>query len=333
MTSEEISSAEPPSVLLVGELAAAGLAQLRDLLPASVRWNIVADFDDPELARRLRTADVLVTNRFLAEWGPWSKRLRLLQLHSAGFDNVAFEMLPPGCLVANVYGHDRAIAEFVMLQVLALTRRLVPRDRRLRRGEWDTAGLDEELEGKTLGILGFGSVGRAIAPLAQAFGMRVVAIKRTADPGVAREQGLGFLGGRDDLPQLLAEADVLVVATPLDATSRGLVGAAELARMKSGASVVNIARGPVIEEDALYEALKERRIASAALDVWYAYPQGRSRTHPSRHPFHELENVVMTPHVAALTTGTFRRRWRTVASNIERLMLGDRPDYLVPSVD
>lgn len=310
-------------ILLVGEMACGAERTLRDLVVHPCRFRGIARFDDPGIPAALEAADVLVSSRFSPSWRPAGGRLRLVQLHSAGFDAVAFDALPPGCRVANVSGHERALAEVVILQALALARRLVVRDRELRGGVWVTGALDEELDGKTMGIVGFGSVGRAVAPIARAFGMRVAGIRRTPDPALAREHGLEWLGGRRDLGRLLAESDVVVVAVPLDETTRGLLGASEFAVMKPTAVVLNVARAEVIDEDALYEALASRRIAGAASDVWYG-PSGANRTGPpSRRPFHELPNVVMTPHVGARTTGAFRRRWAGVAANIDRLLRGE----------
>lgn len=310
-------------VLLIGELACGAEATLRALVQQPCRLRGLPGFDDPGIPAAVRESDIVVSNRFLASWSPAGTRLGLVQLHAAGFDNVAVDLLPRGCRVANVRGHERALAEVVMMQVLALARRLVLRDRELRRGVWVTGALDEELEGKTMGIVGFGSVGRVVAPVARAFGMRVLAVKRTPDPALAREHGLEWVGGPDDLHRLLGESDVVVVAVPLDGTSRGLLGAAELAAMKPTAVVVNVARGEVIDEDALYEALAARRIAGAASDVWYGHSGANRAGAPSRRPFHALDNVVMTPHVGARTTGAFRRRWAAVAANIDRFLRGE----------
>ena len=310
-------------ILLIGELASGAEATLRELVAHPCRFRAIESFADPGIPAAVREADVVVSNRFPRSWGPAGTRLRLVQLHATGVDGVATDVLPPGCRVANVYGHERALAEMVILQTLALTRRLVVRDRELRRGVWVTTPLDEELDGKTMGIVGFGSVGRAVAPLARALAMRVVGTKRTPDPEAAREFGLDWLGGPDDLPRLLEESDVVVVAVPLDETTRGLIGEAEIGRMKPTAVLVNVARGAVVDEDALYEALASKRIAGAASDVWYAYPDEARRGRPARRPFETLDNVVMTPHVAGRTVGTFRRRWIACAANIDRLLRGE----------
>ncbi|MCC6179377.1 MAG: hypothetical protein IT305_29060 [Chloroflexi bacterium] len=314
---------DEPTILLASAVAASALDELRSQVSLPCRWIAATEDDLGPFQAALPTADILITNKFLPAWAPFAGRLRLLQLNSAGYDAVAFDALPAGCRVANVFGHERAIAEMVILQLLALTRRLLPRDRALREGRWLSDGFDDELAGKTLAILGFGSVGRAVGALARAFDMRVAATKRRPDPELARRAGLDFLGGSGDLPRLLAEADALVVAIPLDEQTRGLIGARELAMMKRGAYLLNIARGPIVDEAALYRALSTGQLGGAALDVWYRYPDGAGPTPPATLPFHALDNVVMTPHIAGVTTGTFRRRWQMAAANIERFLKGE----------
>lgn len=135
--------------------------------------------------------------------------------------------------------------------------------------------------------------------------------------------GLADLGAMADLPRLLAEADFVVLAVPLDPSTTGLIGAAELAAMKPTAFLVNVARGEVVAEAALYEALRDGRIAGAAIDTWYRYPEAGEPLRPSAFPFHELPNAILTPHIAGWTEGTFRQRWVTIAENLRRLGTGE----------
>ena len=122
----------------------------------------------------------------------------------------------------------------------------------------------------------------------------------------------------------LAAAGYLLVACPLDETTRGLIDGAALARMPAHAVVINVARGPVIDEDALFDALKERRIGGAVIDTWYTYPSGGNPyVFPSRHPFQALDNVMMTPHVSGWSRGLLPRRFRVIAQNLNRLARGE----------
>jgi len=153
------------------------------------------------------------------------------------------------------------------------------------------------LQGKTALILGYGAVGQCLAPPCRALGMNVLAIRR--DAGEADEADVAIYRP-DQLRELLPQAHVLFVTLPMTPETEGMVGVAELALLPDGAVVVNIARGAVISETALYQELKTGRI-SAGIDVWYHYPrtvEARVGTNPSGHPFHELDNVVMTPHLS-----------------------------------
>ena len=216
------------------------------------------------------------------------------------------------------------------------TRRSFARlDTKLRQGQWESQWalgappppLWPELAGKTLGILGYGRIGRALARRAHAFDVEVCAIRR--DVARSAADGLALLGGLEILDDVLGRADYLVVALPATAETRGLIGEAQLAAMKRTAMLVNVARAEIVDEDALYRALADRVIAGAALDVWFRYPTDAAPTHPARRPFHELPNVLLTPHVSGWTEGMLRARVRLIADNVERIARGERPENLV----
>ena len=280
---------------------------------------------DDQIAPLLADADALVSRRFTAAMAANAPRLRLIHTPGAGTNEIDFAAVPPHAAVCNVYGHENSIAEYVFMVMLALNRDLLNMDRRFRQLDWsDRAnGPQREIHGRTLGIVGLGRIGSEIARRARVFGMRVVAATRTPRPERATELGIDRLVGIDEMESVLVEADFLVVAVPLEPETTGLLGAAELARMKPGAHVINVARGPVIDEDALYEALRERRIGGAALDVWYRYPEDKVHGAPSAHPFHELDNVILTPHIAGWTFGTFAHRWAQINENLRRLRTGE----------
>ena len=186
-----------------------------------------------------------------------------------------------------------------------------------------------ELGGKTLGILGYGRIGQALARRARAFDMAIWAIRR--DPTQPVSCAADFLGGPDALDELLRRADYLVVTSPLTPETRGVLGQRELALMKPTAVLVNVARAEIVDEEALYEALRRGVIAGAILDVWYRYPTGAGPTLPSRLPFHELGNVLMTPHVSGWTEGMLEARAEVIAENIRRAARGKAPLNLVPT--
>ena len=292
--------------------------------------------DERGIVAQLPEVDVLVTLGFTREMGEAARRLKLVQVPGAGLDRIDRSALPPGTWLANAYGHEVGIAEYVIGAMLALTRGFCRLDARLRRGDWESQWAVAapppapwpELAGKTLGILGHGRIGQAVARRARAFDMAVWAIRR--DPTRSDAEGLAFLGGPDALDEVLREADYLAVTLSLTEATRGLLGERELRLMKPTAVLVNVARAEIVDEEALYRALARRAIAAAALDVWYRYPTGAGPTVPARQPFHELPNVLMTPHVSGWTAGMLEARARVIADNIRRVTRDEPPANLIP---
>src|SRR5215475_5143920 len=210
--------------------------------------------------------------------GGAAKRLRLVQVPGAGLDRIDRSALPAGALLANVYGHETGIAEYVLGAMLALTRDFARVDAALRRGIWESqwaVGTPSppvwpELAGKTLGILGYGRIGQCVARRARAFDMEICAIRRDVSRSAADE--LALLGGLELVDEVLRRSDYLVIALPVTPATRGLIGAKQLHSMRPTAVLVNVSRAEIIDEAALYRALAERTIAGAAIDVWYRYP-------------------------------------------------------------
>ncbi|KAK3270829.1 hypothetical protein CYMTET_20791 [Cymbomonas tetramitiformis] len=196
-------------------------------------------------------------------------------------------------------------------------------------------GYHQEVRQRTIGILGYGHIGKEIAKRAVAFDMRVIATARSTRS--ATPEHLAWLGTSDDTMQLLMESDFVVVALPLNDDTEGAIGEKQLEAMKSTAVLINIGRGKVVHEAALYGALKEKRIAGAIIDTWYHYPfmprkadEPVDELKPSRFPFEELENVIMTPHMSCWTDEHLDRRWGCIAANLDRCMAGSTLDNIVP---
>lgn len=243
----------------------------------------------------------------------------LLQLLWAGVDRVPFGRIPPGIAIAgNAGGWAEPIAEHVVAMVLALAKRLPGEQEALRRGVFNEDRPTRLLRGGTCAILGFGGIGRAVAPLARALGMRVVAVNSSG----ATPEPVDLIGTLDDLEPFLRAADVVVLSLPLTRSTRGLIGRREFGWMKPGAILVNVARGPVIDEAALYAHLRHNQGFSAALDVWWDEPfrDGRIRL---RHPFFALGNVLGSPHNSGTVHGWDEVALRRAAENVRRYLRGE----------
>jgi phosphoglycerate dehydrogenase-like enzyme len=288
--------------------------------------------DEASIAGKLADVDALISLAFTPEMAAAAGRLKLVQVPGAGLDRIDRAALGASTALANVYGHEVGIAEYVLGAMLTLTRQLGRLDSALRQGAWQSqwaVGVAPpptwpELAGKTVGILGYGHIGACVARRARAFDMTVLAIRRTPSPDAD-----ALVRGPQALDDVLARADYVVVTLPLTPDTRGLLGAPELARMKRTAMLINVARAEIVDEDALYQALAERTIAAAALDVWYRYPKAPGPTPPARRPFHELPNVLMTPHVSGWTDGMLEARAGLIADNIERIARGEPPQNLI----
>jgi phosphoglycerate dehydrogenase-like enzyme len=267
-------------------------------------------------------ADVLVTNR-LTEQEAGRLDARLLQVPGAGMDGITLAALPRGCAACNVFEHEIPIAEYTIFTVLEHVLELGALPPRLDARSWAAIHPNRpfhgEAHGRTMTLVGFGHIGREIAVRARALGMRITAVTRRGQANAAADRSLPVARLREALP----DTDVLVLCCPLDESTRGLIGAAELAAMKPSALLVNVARAEVADEKALYDALRDRRIARAALDVWYRYPKpGEPECPPSRFPFYELPNLRATPHISGWTEGLMERRYAFIAENIRRLAEG-----------
>lgn len=206
----------------------------------------------------------------------------------------------PAVTLHNLHYNYVPTAEMAIALLMAAAKLLVPIDRDLRRGDWTSRYVVTDatmLDGKTALILGYGKIGQRIARACRGLGMEVIGVKRTpptsADPDGVEVYAIA------DLNALLPRTDALLMALPETPETTGLIGAAELALLRPGALLVNVGRGPTLDEEALYNALRSGALRAAGIDVWYQYPdtiEERTNKAPSRFPFHELDNVVLSPH-------------------------------------
>jgi D-3-phosphoglycerate dehydrogenase len=250
-------------------------------------------------------------------------RVRLISRHGVGYDSVDVPaMTRAGVLVANTPDAvTRPVATMSIALILALAHRLPAKDRITRSGKWAERleHMGVGLTGRTLGVVGAGRIGKELLRMARVFDLKLLA----ADPHVKDEE-LAALGARRlPLAELMAQSDFIVVTCLLNDETRRLVNAAQIARMKPTAFLVNVARGPVVEEKALYEALAARRIAGAALDVFEEEPT------PADNPILKLDNVIVAPHALAWTDEMFDAIARAGIGAVLAVHAGRRPRYLV----
>ena len=294
----------------------------------SVEWVYTEFHDNKAPSEALVDADVYIGTDFTKEMGAAANSLKAILIAAAGYDRIDPDAVPVGCIVANAYHHEAPIAEWVMAVAVALDHELFKSERTFRSGSWEMwpgrHGIYRELMGRTFGIVGFGAIGRRVARLAQAYEMPVIAAGR-ADKAEGELYGANYIGGGTSAREhVLSEADFVLISTPLGPATQGFIGAHELGLMKPTAYIINPARGHIIDETALYNALKNRTIAGAAIDTWYQYPESATDApRPSDHPFWELNNIIMVPHHSGATYGTATRRAQTVAQNLDHLTRGE----------
>ena len=321
-------------LLFIGHVWSHYRAALRQRLGDRHRLAFFGTVSEPGVAEGVKTAQVIVANGLPADLGRTADDLRLVQGGGSGVNQFHMDSVREGVPLSRTLHHGPSMAEHVLMVMLALQRDLLGLDRDLREGRWRNAahnpdaGLQSSLEGSTVVVLGTGEIGLHVAARCRPLGLRVIGVNR---------RGLEPEGGRFDeirvwtrLDETLPDADFLVVAVPLNEETRGMVNGPRLERMKEQAFLVAISRGPVVDEEALYTALEQRRIAGAAIDVWYEYPRSPGQaTRPSAFPFEGLDNVIMTPHSSGMTEATFDRRIDDIVDNIERLERGEPLRHVV----
>lgn len=258
-----------------------------------------------------------------------AKKLRHIQRTGAGVNNIdvdaATRLQIP---VANLPGGNSiAVAELTILLILALYRKLPIANQATKAGRWPnwefrTASF--EMDGKTHGFIGFGNIGRETAKRSKAFGTRIVYHDKYRVPEqIEKELGATWL----PFEEVLKQADILSIHVPLIPETKGMIGINELKLMKRNALIINVARGGIVKEDDLFQALKEGIIAGAGIDTWESEP-----VQPD-NPLLRLDNVIATPHFAAGTIDTFNKVVRLAIENIQRAEDSNRPHYVVNGVE
>jgi phosphoglycerate dehydrogenase-like enzyme len=289
-------------------LESADWSVLRDRAEITVFQDHLADPD--AVIERLRPFDVVCVMR---ERTPLPRSLierlpNLKLIASTGAGNVSIDGVAAAergiAVVHTGYRSDPTI-EFTWALILASARNIVTESNSVRSGGWQQAA-GTDLHGKTLGILGLGRIGSQVARIGSAFGMHPVAWSQNLTPEGAKAAGATLVSKE----QLFEQADILTIHLVLSNRSRGLVGAAELGRMKSTARLINTSRGPIVDEQALINALQRRQIAGAAVDVFEVEPL------PPSHPFRTLDNVLATPHIGYVSRGLYATFYGDSVANI-----------------
>jgi D-3-phosphoglycerate dehydrogenase len=301
-------------VVIIGDFTEGSKKRISAQFPSDWRIAIVAVGEaDAELA----DAEVIIPEHIQVD-GPFldrAKKLRLVQT-GAGFDNVVIsECTKRGVYAASGAGVNTvAVAEHVMAFICCWFKKMIFLDGIMKRGEYKVDYQGAEIEGKTLGIIGMGSIGKAVAHRALAFGMRILGYDiRPVEKAPGCEM--------TDLETLLKASDVITLHTFLNEQTRHMIGHAELASMKPSAFLINTSRGPVVDEAALVEALQAKQIGGAGLDVFEKEPLSKES------PLRRMKNVILTPHTAGMPDGLkfHRKRYAFFVENITRVWEGKIP--------
>jgi phosphoglycerate dehydrogenase-like enzyme len=306
------------SLLVLGDPAASHL-KLLSRLPDDT--NIVVTTDEEHAKEHAVEVEAILTDMgkagLLRKVLPVTRKLRWIHSVSAGVEAMMFpEMMATTATLTNGRGaYKRSLAEFVIYGCMFFakdTRRMIKQQ---AEGRWEQYYM-EEIHGKTLGIVGYGEIGRASAAMAAAFGMKVLAMRRRPELS-ADDPHISGVYNREGLQEMIAQCDYICVAAPNSKEAIGLLGPAEFAVMKSNAVIINVGRGPVIVEEELVKALREKRIRGAALDVFDVEPL------PDGHPFYSLENVLLSPHCADRVAGWLDIAMEIFLDNFERFTTGN----------
>ncbi|MHA1907061.1 MAG: 2-hydroxyacid dehydrogenase [Candidatus Thorarchaeota archaeon] len=280
--------------------------------------------------------DIIASGRVPEEFIREAKSLKMIQAFGAGIDKIGREsVLERGNItVCNNHVNAEEVAEYTMMLLLATAKHIRHSDINIRQGDWKYAWggplPNIELRGKTCLIVGLGNIGIEVAKRLRGFNVQLYAATRSG--GAKSPELVDRVVCIEDIIDVLPTIDFVILSLPLTEESRGLVDSQFLQAMKSDALIINISRGQIIDEEALFTALEENRIGGAGIDVWWDYPAqwGGSGKKPSEnYPFHELDNVVLSPHRAAYSENIMRDQMIFVGENILRFIRGEKPENQV----
>ncbi len=311
------------------------LVAMRNPLPDALKDEIRAIFDgisdvvfleDVSDKSSLRDVEAVLFFEFkgvVDKLLPYLENARVFQTITAGTDHIPTDSLPNGAVVLSGSGATAHwIAEHVFALMLAAAKKVVYHTVAMRNGEFHQEAFSKPLAGATLGIVGLGHIGCEVAKRARCFDMKIMGLNRSGR-GKCDADFVGRIFDRADFEKVLKEADFLLISVPLTPETRGLIGEKELKLMKKDAVLVNVARGKVIDLEALYKHLSENKEFTAALDVWWKYPR-RGEKFAQPFPIEQLPNVVMTPHLAPKVPGFFEQMVRFSAMKLREYLEKER---------
>ncbi len=281
----------------------------------------------------LKIADAVISGPISEKELLEAKNLKMIQVPYAGVDefDINLVMEERGIILANAHGNALSVGEHAFGLMLALAKGIVRNDRDLRNGYWHGWMSREpnlEMEGKTVCIIGLGSIGRTVARFAKTFGMKVVGVKKNP----VEVENVDFVFSSEDTDKAIEKADFVVVAVPVTSETKGFINKEMLEKMR-GKFLINVARGTVIDEEALFIALKNRVLKGAAIDTWWVYPEAPYRfAYPSHYPFWLLDNIILSSHTAGYSDGSIKKNWTEAIFNVMRFFTG-RPVKNLISVE
>ena len=313
---------EPIKVIVGGKY----FARVYDYLKAELPEISLEMVESKDLIRKAKKAQIIIPAMAKIDEEIFKRAscLRLVQQWGAGLDGVDIDSATRyQVAVANVptvrSGNAESVAEWYVMAALALSRRVCEIRSQVSKGYPWGSPIGQALYGRTAGLIGFGGIGKALANRLKSFRMKTIAIKRHPDKITAQDLGLEWVGGIEDLPNLLKRADYLFICVPLTSETKNMISERELALLPKGSFVLNAARGPIINREALMQALDSGHLGGVALDVYWKEPP------EPRDPILDYLNVLATPHIAGVTDVSYSGIATKVVENIGRVMEGKLP--------
>jgi phosphoglycerate dehydrogenase-like enzyme len=318
-----------PLLVIAFELSARRKTILADALAGAARVAYLTELDETARTEALRNAAALLTFNTAKELRPGEAALlkgaRLIQFMIGGVDFIPLGELPKEVPAATNGGaFAESMAEHALAMALSAAKRLILEHENLKRGQFNQFVRNRMLAGGVCGIFGFGGIGTATGRLMHGIGMRVRAINRHG----RTDEPVEWIGGPERLNELLEAADVLLISAPLTRATYGLIGAAELGRMKADAILVNVARGEIVQERPLYDHLLKNPRFTACIDAWWVEPVRHGEFRMDQ-PFLDLPNVIASPHNSAQGTGAHDVSLRRAVENCRRALTGETPLHVI----